>query len=194
MGILRTAAILATLATLGGCAVENGAAPEEIAITRHVSDEPPYVAVVTMVDRRDGRAAHSALIINASQRVIYDPAGTFKHADLVERGDIHYGATDRMVSYYKRYHARFSHYVHEQRIPLTPEQAEAVLRRAQAQGPSPKMFCNIHITAVLNDVRFLGRLRSSFYPEVLRDQVAKIPGVQDSFVYEEDRGKVVPTG
>ncbi|MEM7614978.1 MAG: hypothetical protein AAF245_08015 [Pseudomonadota bacterium] len=192
MRAVRATLVIGLILLLAACAVEEGATSVQIAEKRFVSSEQPYVEVVSMVDRRSERAAHTAMVINASQRVIYDPAGTFQHEDLVERGDIHYGATDRLVRYYERYHARFSHYVHVQRIPLSPEVAERVLRRAQAQGPSPKMFCAIHTVDVLNESlgTSFGR---SFFPEALRTSVARMPGVIDRYRYEEDRTKAVPT-
>ena len=192
MRVLRAILGALLLAQLAGCASEVGSSPAEVAAARYATEEAPYVSVLTMVYQRSGRAAHSALLINGSQRVLYDPAGTFQHPDLTERGDIHYGVTDRMLDYYLRYHARFSHFVHEQRIYVSGEVAEATLRRAVAQGPSPKMWCNIHVTKVLNDVGAFGRLRSSFYPEKLRRQIARLPGVRDSYTYENDRGKTVP--
>lgn len=194
MRALVAAILLGCLALAPGCAVEVGASKQSLAAARHIAAEPPYVEVVSMVDRRDGRAAHTALVINASERVIYDPAGTFQHEDLAERGDIHYGATDRMVSYYERYHARFSHFVHVQRIPVTAQVADAVLRRAEAQGPSPKMFCTYHTIGVLNDSLPGVALERSFFPEALRRQVADLPGVSDRYRVEEDREKAVPTG
>lgn len=39
----------------------------------------PRISLYTMVNNESGAGAHSALVINASQRVIFDPTGTFKH-------------------------------------------------------------------------------------------------------------------
>ena len=190
---IRVAVSMLFVALTAACsAVEVGAPPEQIAAASHVSSEPPYVSVVSMVHRQQESAAHTALFINASQRVIYDPAGTFQHRNMPERGDIHYGATDRMIDYYERYHARFSHYVHVQKIPVSAATAEAVLRIAQARGPSPKMFCTVDTVAVLNAVPEIPRFSSSFFPEHLRRQVARLPSVQNRYRYEEDRGKTVP--
>lgn len=192
MRALRPFLLLAALALSAGCAVEKGATDAEIAATRFVSEEPPYIAVMSMVDNRDDRAAHSALVINASQRVIYDPAGTFEYDDLAERGDVQYGASDRMVDYYERYHARFSHYVHVQKIEVSPAVAEAALLSAQAQGPSPKLFCTVDTISVLRRVPGFEGLKSSFFPEVLREQVAAMPGVDNRYVVENDVAKAVP--
>ncbi|MSU88559.1 hypothetical protein GE300_02860 [Rhodobacteraceae bacterium 2CG4] len=192
MGLGRLIAPVLMLMALAGCAVEVGAPAEEIARARFVPADAPYVAVVSMVAYRDGRAAHTALFINASERVIYDPAGTFQHPAMPERGDINYGATDRMIDYYERYHARKSHFVHVQKIPVSREVAEATLRRAQAQGPSPKSFCTVDTIAVLNGVDGLPSFRSSFFPEQLRTQVARLPNVIDRYVYEDDTEKALP--
>ncbi|QHQ33774.1 hypothetical protein [Algicella marina] len=189
---MRLIGAILILLAVAGCAREVDASYEEVARARYVSEEPPYIAIVSMVDRSDERAAHTAMIINASERVIYDPAGTFQHRDLQERGDIHYGATDRMVDYYERYHARFSHYVHTQKIYVTAELAERVLRRTQAQGPSPKMFCTLHTGQILKDQPEFAFLKVGFFPENLRRQFARYPGVVNSYVVEEDAGKVVP--
>lgn len=194
MRLPRALCVLLLVLFTAGCAVEMGARPSELAAARHVSDEPPYIAIVSMVNRSNEKAAHTALFINASEQVIYDPAGTFDHADMPERGDIHYGATPRMISYYERYHARFSHYVHIQKLPVSAEIAEMALRRAQAQGPSPKLFCTVDTIAVLSEVPGFEGLQSSFYPQKLRDQVAVMPGVIDSYRFEDDREKALPAG
>ena len=39
------------------------------------------------------------LLINGSQQVLYDPAGTFTHPDLPRAGDVHYGMTPRFVDF-----------------------------------------------------------------------------------------------
>ncbi|MHA3978019.1 hypothetical protein ACW9UR_10075 [Halovulum sp. GXIMD14794] len=192
MRLVRLFAPVLLLMTVAGCAVEEAAPYEEISRARHVSDEEPYVAVVSMVSNKSDRAAHTALFINASERVIYDPAGTFQHDSMPERGDIHYGATDRMIDYYERYHARFSHHVHVQKIYVSRDVAEQTLRRAQAQGPSPKSFCTTHTIKVLNDVDGLPQFESSFYPEKLRSQVARMLQVEDRYVYEYDTAKELP--
>ncbi|MEO0388575.1 MAG: hypothetical protein AAF281_13795 [Pseudomonadota bacterium] len=189
---LRIAAALVVV-SLAACSDPGRAPSEEIAAARFVSDDAPYIALVTMVDRRDGRGAHTGLIVNASERVIYDPAGTFGHEDLPERDDVHYGISDRYLDFYERYHARFSHFVHVQRVYVSPAVAEAALRRTKAQGPSPKMFCTVNTGQILRDIPGFESIRPGLFPEGLRRQMAKLPGVEDRFVYEEDREKALPS-
>lgn len=174
---------------LAGCEVYQPASPEEISRARYVSEEPPSITLVSMVNTRTGKSAHSALLINGSERVLYDPAGTFTHPDLPRRGDIHYGITPRFLDYYERYHARHSHFVHSQTVYVSRATADRVLANAQAIGPTPKMLCNTSVAAALKPVPPFTEVRSSIFPEASREDFARISGVRDSYVREADTGK-----
>lgn len=189
--VTRLALLLPLLAS--ACAEHIVADPATVAAARYTSDEPPYVELVTTVKRDTGKGAHTGLIINASERVIWDPAGTFQYPDLPEVEDVHFGATDRLVSYYKRYHARFSHFVHSQRVYLDPVSAEKLLLSARNHGAVPKMFCSTSTADVLRVLPQFANLRRSMFPERLREDFAKVPGVVDSYVEEQDVGQNVPT-
>ena len=189
----RVLGLLIVLGMVSACAEHIVSDPATVAAVRYKSDEPPYVELVTMVKKSTGKGAHSALIINASERVIFDPAGTFQHEELAEVEDVHHGATDRLVSYYQRYHARFSHFVHVQRVYLDPQTAERLLRRAQSNGAVGKMFCSNETAQVLKTVPQFSNFRTSMFPELLRVDMAKVPNVIDSYVYEDDDGQNVPT-
>lgn len=187
--MLRLFLALALAGLVAGCEVYQSADPEEIARARYVSSEPPSVTLVSMVNAKSGRSAHSALVINGSQRVLYDPAGTFTHPDLPRRGDVHYGITPRFLDYYERYHARFSHFVHSQKVYVSRETADRVMANAIAEGRTPKMLCASSVTAALRDVPPFTGVRYTFIPETTLEDFARIPGVQDSYVYESDIGK-----
>jgi hypothetical protein len=188
-GIGRVVLALIGLLFLAGCEVYEPASPDEVARARYVSPEPPSVTLISMVNNRSGRSAHSALLINGSERVLYDPAGTFTHPDLPRRDDIHYGITPRFLDYYERYHARFSHHVHSQKVYVDRRTADEMIARARAEGKTPKMHCSLAAAAVVQPYPHFAHVRSSYFPEVMREDFAKIPGVQDSFVYGEDEGQ-----
>jgi hypothetical protein len=191
--LCRTIAVITLFGFVSACAEHIRTDPTVVAARTYKSEEPPYVEVVTMVNKENERGAHSALIINASERVIWDPAGTFQHAELAEVEDVHHGATDRLVSYYKRYHARFSHYVHVQRLDLDPATAERMLQSARNHGAVPKMFCTMSTAQVLKAAPQFRNVPESMFPERLRQAVAEVPGIQDSYVDEQDAGQIVPT-
>jgi hypothetical protein len=190
LGKLR-GVVLAVVAALllAGCEIYEPANPDEISRARYVSEEPPSVTLVSMVSTRSGKSAHSALLINGSERVLYDPAGTFTHPDLPRRGDIHYGITPRYLDYYERYHARHSHFVHSQTVYVSRAVADQVLANAQAIGPTPKMLCNTSVAAALRPVPPFTEVRTTIFPEASREDFARIPGVVDSYVREDDVGQ-----
>ena len=175
--------------TLSACEFYTPATPEEIARARYVSSEPPSITLMSMVDERSGSSAHSGVLINASQQVLFDPAGTFTHPELPRSGDIHYGMTPRFVDYYERYHARFGYFVEVQRVVVTKEQAEQVLANAEARGKSLKMECGLAVSGVLQSVPPFTGMGTAFFPESIREDFARIPGVETRRIYENDKGQ-----
>ncbi|PZQ49795.1 MAG: hypothetical protein DI556_10010 [Rhodovulum sulfidophilum] len=183
--------ILAALvaATLSGCEFYTPASPEEISHARYASPEPPSITLMSMVDERSGTSAHSGILINGSQQVLYDPAGTFTHPDLPRAGDIHYGMTPRFVDYYERYHARAGYFVETQRVEVTREQADQIFANAVARGKTMKMACAVSASGVLRTVPPFTGVGTSLRPEAIRQDFARIPGVETNRIYENDQGK-----
>ncbi len=112
----------------------------------------PKLTLFTVVDNFRGTGAHAGLLINGSQRVIFDPAGTWYHPNLPERNDVHFGMTDKAVDFYIDYHARIQYHVIIQEIEVSPQVAELVMQRAMAYGAVPKAQCTKAITAILRGV------------------------------------------
>jgi hypothetical protein len=181
-------ALLAVLA-LAGCEFYTPASPDAIARARYVSADPPSVTLMSMVNTASGKSAHVGLLVNGSQQILYDPAGTFTHPDLPRKGDIHYGMTPRFVDYYERYHARFDYYVEAQKLPVSRAAADQIIANAEAHGQSMKMTCALDVAGVLKPLPEFSDVPVSFFPEALRENFAKRPGVEDHYVYESDVGK-----
>ena len=91
-------ALVAGLA-LTGCIKETSHYASDIMVrdVAYVHDGPPRISLYTMVNNDSGAGAHSALVINASQRVIFDPAGTIKHDVFIEKDDVLYGVTPSVL-------------------------------------------------------------------------------------------------
>ena len=122
--------------------------------------------------------AHTGLMISASERVSFDPAGTFGHESIPERNDVHFGITPRILEFYRTYHARETYFVIEQAKDVTPEQAETALRLAKDNGPVPKAGCTRATASILGRVPGLeAYFRPTLFPNNLSDQFAKMPGV-----------------
>jgi len=64
------------------------------------------VTLVTISNVGSGSGAHFALIVNASELVIFDPAGSMKHDSLAERGDVLYCANSALFDSFIDYHTR----------------------------------------------------------------------------------------
>jgi hypothetical protein len=187
--VRRAILVLGAALAFAGCEAYRPASPEEVTRARYVSEAPPSVTLISMVNNRTGRSAHSALLINGSQQVLYDPAGTFTHPDLPRREDIHYGMTPRHVDYYERYHARFSHHVEAHQLPISRAQADQLIANAQAEGKTMKAHCALAVADVLRPVPPFEKVTRSYYPEGLRADFAAMRGVRTSYVREVDIGK-----
>lgn len=180
---------LAAVLALAGCEVYKPATPEAIAAARYVSPEPPSVTLMSMVSNRTHGSAHSALLINGSQQVLYDPAGTFTHPDLPRNGDIHYGMTPRYVDYYERYHARFNYFVEAQKVPVSRATADQLIANVQAEGKVMKMTCALAVGEALRPLPPFQQAPVGLFPDALRRYFATVPGVQTSYVYDDDVGQ-----
>jgi len=177
---------LGLLLVLAACTKPVVWAPEEDVIAaRYVSSEPTEIVIYNVVNNETGRGAHAAMLINASQRVLFDPAGTWSHPASPERHDVIYGMTPEQVYRYTYYHARRTHSVRIQRLQVPPETAEYILRLAEQSGPAADGFCARSIFDILRQVPGFEHLNSSFFPNRLSDQFALIPGVTEEIIYSD---------
>ncbi|WP_206080288.1 hypothetical protein [Pacificoceanicola onchidii] len=185
------AMIFAALAamTLAGCAANNSgkeSSPEEITAAAYRHDGPTELTLYTMINNRSGSGAHTSLLINASQRVVFDPAGTVRLKAVPESGDVLYGITPRVRDFYERAHARETYHVRIQTIRVSPEVAERALRLAQARGPVASAQCAASTSALLQQLPGFESISGTWYPNKLADQFAQLPGVSDRKLYEDD--------
>jgi len=184
----RLIACLAAVALLSACGgAEPVWAPDEaVQSARYVHNGPPSVTLYTVLATRDGSGAHAGLLINGSQRVMFDPAGTWRHPRIPERNDVHFGMTPRLVNFYIDYHARETFDVVEQTVVVTPEIAELVMQRAKAYGAVPKAQCTIAIATILRDVPGFGDLPRTWFPKTLMEAFGEKPGVTQRVITDDD--------
>ena len=141
---------LGLVLALASCGAESVVASKEfVDRARYVHSGPPSITLYTVVSNTNNSGAHSALLINGSQRLIFDPAGTWHHPNLPERNDVHYGMTPRMVDFYVDYHARETFRVYEQTVMVSPAVAELAIQRAEAYGAVAKAQCTRSVTDIL---------------------------------------------
>jgi len=172
---------------LAACGAEPVWAPDEaVARARYVSNEPTSLTLYTVVSKRNGTGGHSALMINASQRVLFDPAGSFKVGSVPERNDLLYGITERIRKLYIDYHARETYDVLAQTILVSPAVAEQALREAQSYGAVNKAFCGNSVSDILKDLPGFENTPRTFSPIRISEAFAAHPGVMTHLYRDGD--------
>jgi hypothetical protein len=186
--MFRNAFAALALLALTACGVANAPyAPDEaVAAAHYVHGGPPAITLFTVVNNNTGAGAHSGLMINGSERVLFDPAGSWHHPQKPERNDVHYGIDDRMVAYYVDYHARVSFRVIEQTIVVSPQVAELVLARAKAHGAVPKAHCADSITQILREVPGFESIPGTWFPNKLSEAFGTLPGATSKVIMDDD--------
>jgi len=175
------------LVALTACGAEPKWAPDEAVAKAHfVAEAPRSITLFTVASTRSGSGAHSGLLINASEQVMFDPAGTWYHPYLPERNDVHFGVTPRMVSFYIDYHARETYNVIEQTVLVSPEVAELVMQRAEAYGAVPKAECANSISTILGGVPGFESIKHTWFPNKLSAEFGKIPGATYKLITDDD--------
>jgi len=182
----KITAALFGLFLLAGCAAESIWASDEFvqrATYRH--DGPTRITLFTMINNKTGAGAHTSLMINASQRVIFDPAGSFKHKTIPERNDVIFGITPAVADGYTRYHARESFRVQVQTLDVSPELAEGIMRAFMEYGAVPPAQCALSTSRVLSQF-FPEQIKRGWFPRKLAERFQEIPGVSSRTLREYD--------
>lgn len=175
---------------LSACGTSSGVWATDEAVARAAvrGDGPPMVTLFTMINNENGEGAHSALMVNASQRVVFNPAGTFNHPRAPQRADTHYGIDDPMVDFFIDYHARTTYHVVRHDVPVTAEQAEMILARIETKGTVPRALCATSINSILRDVPGFESVSRSPFPKRMMRSFDEIPGVTIRRYYDDSPG------
>ncbi|WP_051927646.1 hypothetical protein [Ruegeria halocynthiae] len=174
--------------TVAGCTgSQRPQADQSDIVARSYQDPgPSTLTLYTMINTRNGSGAHTSLMISGSERVIFDPAGSFR-ADVVPiKDDVLYGITPNAERAYRSSHARETHYARIQTIQVSPQQAEIALQLAKQMGPVAGAFCANSTAQLLQQVPGFEQINTTFYPVKLSDQFGQIPGVSTTEYRESD--------
>lgn len=189
---MRILAALGVVCILAGCAGDNvlDASPEQVAASIYVPSGAPKLTLFTMVNNNSGAGGHSALMVSGSQQVIFDPAGSFAHPQIAERGDVLYGMSPKWVQGYKSAHARSTHHVVSQEIIVTPAQAERALQLVRTNGSVGSAWCTNSTSTILRQVPGFENVSTTFFPVKLMEQIALRSDVVTDQYFENDAGDV----
>ncbi|MGL4235885.1 hypothetical protein [Tabrizicola sp.] len=184
--ILRVLFCLLVLLGLAACAEPKWAPEEQVQSVRFVEGPPTYITLYTVVNKKTGSGAHTSLLVNGSERLIFDPAGTWYHPKLPERNDVHFGMNEKALAFYIDYHTRVTYDTIEQKIFVSPEVAELVLRRVKENGAVPKAMCTNHTSRILRGIPGFESLPQTFYPKQLSKAFGELPGVTTRVITDND--------
>ena len=183
---MRLLLCLIALLGLAACAEPKWAPQEQVDAVRYVEGPPNYITLYTVVNKSTGSGAHSAILVNASQRVIFDPAGTWYHPKLPERNDVTFGMNDKALAFYIDYHTRKTYDTIEQKIYVSPEVAELALQRVENYGAVGKAMCTNATSSILSGLPGFESLRHTFAPKKLSKEFGKLPGVTTRVITDDD--------
>lgn len=184
MRLGRWLAALALVA-LAACSAEPKWADDTaVAKARYVHGGPPTLTLITAINNRSGEGGHTALLVNGSERVIFDPAGTWWHPTVPERNDVLFGINPTVYDFYLDYHARATYHVVLQEITVSPEVAERALALVKASGAAGKATCAITTSGILQELGFT-ELRRTYWPDKLMEDFATLPGVRERKIFDD---------
>ncbi|MEM8654839.1 MAG: hypothetical protein AAGF36_08840 [Pseudomonadota bacterium] len=190
---MRMLAAILVCGLVAGCAappVVPYASDERVAAVAYREPGPATITVMTMVSNRNGSGAHSALMINGSERVIFDPAGSFVNDRVPERDDVLYGISPAVLQGYRSAHARSTYHVVSQTVEVTAEQAEIAMQLAERNGAVGSAFCTNATTSLMQQVPGFENIRVTMFPSNLMEQMASYPGVVEDKYFEDDAGTI----
>lgn len=185
--MIRVFASLALLFVLAACGPEPIWAPEEkVQAARYDHGGPASLTLFTVISNSNGSGAHTGLLINGSQRVFWDPAGTWWNPASPERNDLHYGLTPAMFAALVDYHARETYHVVTQEIQVSRAVAEQAIRLTSAYGAVPKAQCSVSTTKILRQLPGFESIPQTYYPAKTMDAFGALPGVVTKKYFDDD--------
>ena len=184
----RRAFVIGAPLALAACAAEPVWAPDTaVNAATYRSGGPSALTLFTVKNTGSGNGAHTALLIDASQqRVLFDPAGSFRADAVPERNDVLFGFSPAAEQAYISYHARTDYFVIVQKVTVAPAVAEQALQLALTNGAVPKANCTRATSAILRQLPGFENLGSTWFPNNLSDAFGALPGVQTRDVREQD--------
>lgn len=148
------------------------------------NNDPASITLLTMINNNTGFGGHSALLINAGERILFDPAGTFFHPQIPERHDVLYGISDAALEKYVDYHARPSIHVVLQKIEVDPKIAQEIRKQAENYGPVQDMMCSLAISDILGKNKIFKSIPKSIFPKNMMKSFSNLKVDKTTIIYD----------
>jgi hypothetical protein len=184
--LVLAALALALLAACGGPAEPVWAPDAEVQRYRTSGSPPPSLTLFTVVSTENGSGGHTSLLVNGSERVLFDPAGTFRMPTAPERNDVIHGFTPRVETVYIDYHARETFNLIRQDMVVSPQVAEMALREVQAYGAVPKAQCSLAISRILRRLPGFEGFPIAYFPNSTMKSFERYGGGPGVVITDDD--------
>lgn len=189
--LVKLLAVLTLALGVAACTKPANDSPqEEILNAAYQAPGGPSITLFTTVNGRSNGGAHTAMMINADQRVIWDPAGGFKHEAVPELRDVLYGINARRLDGYLRFQSSDVFYVIAETIPVSQAVAQQAMQLVQARGPVSDAQCALSTSQIMQQLPGFETIKSGWYPLKLHEQIETRPDVRTVY-YKTDEDKVV---
>jgi hypothetical protein len=180
MGLFRAVAAGLAALSLTGCAAEAiWDSDEAVARATYRAPGPATVTLITSINARNGSGAHSALLIDGAQRLLFDPAGSWHNPGVPERHDVLFGMSPRYLDAYVAFQSNGIYEVQTQTIQVSAEVAQQLSQRVQAYGPVAPADCSRSISEILGSTPGFESITQTFFPLNTMGQMSQIPGVRE---------------
>ncbi|MBY4893755.1 hypothetical protein KUL25_13370 [Rhodobacteraceae bacterium N5(2021)] len=195
--LLRTLAVGVMVLTLAACVGDEVWAPDDaVARATYVPPGAPTVTLITSINTTSNAGAHSALLIDGAQRLLFDPAGNWHNPGVPERNDVLFGMSQPYLDMYMAFQSNGAFEVRTQTIDITPAVAQQLSQAVQSYGAVPPAYCSRSITEILGATPGFTSIQQTFFPLNTMEQFAQLPGVREATIIgttgdEEDASDAV---
>lgn len=187
MTFSRRAFLVGAPCALAACSAQSVWAPDEIVkAATFYSPQTSALRLYTVRNSGSDNGAHTALMIDASERVLFDPAGSFSAQGVPERHDVLHGFSPQAEIIYRSYHARTEYYMVWQTTAVPPAVAEQALQLAKANGAVPRAGCTRATSNILRQLPGFEHVRTTWFPDNLSKDFGKRPDVVTEELREFD--------
>ncbi len=176
--MVRAFLAMALVALLSACGSGRPVANDlQISQVRYQDPNPPAITLITSINSETGSGAHSALLIDASQRVIFDPAGNFRSAEVPQQGDVLYGLRPAALRAYLEFQSSKGYHVVAERAAVSPGVAERALQLARTNGAAMQGLCTDNVSSLVRKLPGFESLNVTLFPVTFMNEFARLPGV-----------------
>lgn len=183
IGLSRIVAAAFLVLCLVGCGAEEvWDSDEAVARATYVPPGASTITLITSINTRNDSGAHSALLIDGAQRLLFDPAGSWHNPGIPERNDVLYGMSPAYLDMYLAFQSNGPFEVRTQTVEVSAAVAQQLSQAVQSYGAVSPAYCSRSITDILSQTPGFSSIQPTFFPLNTMGQFAQIAGVREATI------------